>query len=328
MKRKTGNITALGGLASMTMSAVVWMVLGASAAGSQDYPVRPVRIVASGVGSGGDIAARLIAQGIAGPLGQQVIVDNRGGIIAGLTVVKAPPDGYMLLLQSGTLWVGPLLQSTPFDVVKDFAPISLITSEPNVLVVHPSLPAKSVKELIALAKAKPGELNYGSGATGSSNHLAGELFKAMAGVNIARISYKGIGLAIIDLLGGQVHMSFGTVGAVAPHIQSGRLRGMAVTSEKPSALLPELPTAAATGLPGYESGSPYGLFAPAKTPEAIIARLNQEIVRFINQPDARKRFLAGGSDPVGSSPELLAATIRFEITKWGRLIKDAGIRAE
>jgi len=304
------------------------MAHGEVAAQSQDYPNRPIRIVASGVGSGGDIAARLLAQGMSGPLGQQMIVDNRGGIIAGLTVVKAPPDGHMLLLQSGTLWVGPLLQSTPFDVIKDFAPISLITSEPNVLVVHPSLPAKTVKDLIALAKARPGDLDYASGATGSSNHLAGELFKAMAGVNIVRISYKGIGLAMNDLLGGQVHMSFGTVGAVAAHIKSGRVRGMAVTSAKPSALLPELPTAAATGLPGYESGSAYGLFAPARTPDAIIARLNQEIVRLIAQPDLRKKFLAGGSEPVGSSPEELASTIRSEIAKWSKLIKDAGIRAE
>jgi tripartite-type tricarboxylate transporter receptor subunit TctC len=310
------------------MFAAAAMMLWNSGGSAQDYPLRPIRIVASGVGSGGDIAARIIAQAVSGPLGQQVIVDNRGGILAGLTVVKSPPDGYMLLLQSGTLWIGPLLQSTPFDVVRDFAPISLITSEPNVLVVHPSLPVKSVRELIALAKARPGELDYASGATGSSNHLAGELFKAMAGVNIVRISYKGIGAAMIDLLGGQVQMSFGTVGAVAAHIKSGRVRGLAVTSAKPSALLPELPTAAATGLPGYESGSAYGLLAPAKTPEAIVMRLNQEIVRIINQPDIRKRFLGAGSEPVGSSPDELAATIRLEIAKWSKLIKDTGMRAD
>lgn len=179
-----------------------------------------------------------------------------------------------------------------------------------------------------MARAKPGALNYSSGATGSSNHLAGELFKAMAGVNIVRIPYKGIGLAINDLLGGQVHMSFGTVGAVAPHIKSGRLRALAVTSARPSVLFPDLPTAAAAGLPGYESGSPYGMFAPARTPEMIIARLNQEIVRVIHQPDVRKKFLASGSEPVSSSPEDLAAKIRSEIAKWSRLIKDAGIRLE
>jgi tripartite-type tricarboxylate transporter receptor subunit TctC len=307
----------------------VGLTLGIGFARGQDYPNRPIRIIASGVGSGGDIGARLIGHGIAGPLGQQVIVDNRGGVIAGLTVAKAPADGYTLLLQSATLWVGPLLQKdSPYDAEKDFSPITLVASETNVVVVHPSVPAKTVKELIALARARPGALNYASGASGSSNHLAGELFKAMAGVNIVRISYKGIGLALNELLGGQVHMSFGTVGAVAPHISSGRLRGLAVTSARPSGLFPELPTAAASGLPGYESGSSYGLLAPARTPAAIITRLNQETVRVINQTEVKERFLASGSEPVGSSPEALAATIRSEIAKWSKLINDADIRAD
>ena len=237
------------------------------------------------VGGSSDLVARLIAQGISGPLGQQVIVDNRGGSlnILGQLLATAIPDGHTVLLGTGSLWVLPLIQKAPYDPVRDYAPVTVVARAPNVLVVHPTLPVKSVKELINLAQAKPGQLNYASGIAGSSLHLAGELFKAMAGVNIVQIWYKGQGPALIDTIAGQVQMMFPTAISVPAHIQSGRLRGLGVTSTQPSALLPELPAIAAT-VPGYESGTVLTIFAPAKTPRAIIERLNREVVGFLRRP--------------------------------------------
>ena len=305
------------------------MVSGADVVSAQSFPNKPVRFVTSEPGSANDITARLISQGISGPLGQPVIIDNRGGAVTSGTIVsQAPPDGYTLLIQSSALWSGPLLQTTAYDPVRNFSPITLATRSPGVLVVHPSVAANSVKELIALARAKPGVLNYGSGLTGASNHLAAELFKTMAGVNIMRISYKGGGLIINGLLRGEVQLSFPTAAAVASHVKSGRLRALAVTSAEPSALVPGLPTVAASGLPGYESEVTSGVFAPAKTPEAIVKRLNQEIVRLLNQPDIKQKFFDSGVEIVGSSPEQLAAKIKSDIARLGKVIKDAGIRAE
>jgi tripartite-type tricarboxylate transporter receptor subunit TctC len=313
---------------------VVWMfplgmmVLGAGMVFGQNYPNKPIRIVASAAGGSGDFAARLIGQGLSGALGQQVVVDNRGGIIPGEIVSKAPPDGYTLLIDAASFWIGPLLQETPYDPVKDFAPVTLTDSAPNVLVVNPSLPVKSVKELIALAKARPGELNYGSSSTGSSPHLAAELFNMMAGVKIVRVPFKGSGPAVISLLGGQVQLMFATAGSVAPHVKSGRLRALAVASLQPSALAPGLPTIAASGVPGYEAVAFEGMFAPAKTPVAIIDRLNQEIVRVLNKAEVKERFFNAGVETVGSTPEEFAAAIKSNVAKWGKLIKEAGIRDE
>ncbi len=304
------------------------MVLGAGMVFGQNYPNKPIRIVASAAGGSGDFAARLIAQGLTGALGQQVVVDNRGGIIPGEIVSKAPPDGYTLLIDAASFWIGPLLQETPYDPVKDFAPVTLTDSAPNVLVVNPSLPVKSVKELIALAKARPGELNYGSSSTGSTPHLAAELFNNMAGVKIVRVPFKGSGPAVISLLGGQVQLMFATAGSVAPHVKSGRLRALAVASPQPSALAPGLPTIAASGVPGYEAVAFEGMFAPAKTPVAIIDRLNQEIVRVLNRAEVKERFFNAGVETVGSTPEEFAAAIKSNVAKWGKLIKDAGIRDE
>ncbi len=298
---------------------------------AQGYPVKPLRIIVPGTGGAGDFTARLIAQGISGPLGQQVIIDNRPtGIVPGELTAKAPADGYTLLLSGSSLWLAPYMQdSVLYDPVKDFAAITLATSSPNVAVVHPSVPAYSIRELIALARSRPGALNYGSGGAGTSQHLAGELFKTMARVNIVRIAYKGGGpAAIADLLSGQTQLVFPTAPLAAQHITSGRLRALAVTSAESSALVPGLPSIAASGLPGYESISMYGMFAPARTPEAAIARLNQEIVRVLSSADAKAKFFSMGVEAAGSSSEHLAAKVKSEMTRMGKVIRDAGIRAE
>ena len=314
----------------LNLHLVVWMffvgvmAIGADVVFAQDYPGKPIRIITSGVGGNSDFDARQIAQEISGPLGQPVIVDNRTSMLAAELVAKAPPDGYNLHVSS-TLWIAPLLQKTPYEM-SDFSPISMIETQANIVIVHPSLPVKSIKELIALAKARPGALNYGSGATGGSTHLGVELFKSMAGVNIVRIQYKGSGPVIPALIGGEVQLTIQDVGNVVPQMKSGKVRALAVTSAEPSALAPGLPTVAASGLPGFEAIGQTGIFAPAKTPAAIIKRLNQEIVRFLNRADVKERFLAFGEEVVASSPEQLAATIKSDVAKWGKLIKDAGIK--
>jgi len=309
--------------------AVCAMVLGAGVASGQNFPNKPIRIVTSEAGGGNDVQARLIAQGLTGALGEQVIVENRpSGIIPGDIVSKAQPNGYTLLLYNNALWTGPLIQSTPYDAVKDFSPIVAVAKAANVLVVNPALPIHSVAELIALAKAKPGELNYGSSGTGASNHLAAELFRVMAGINIVRINYKGAGPALTALLAGEIQLMFPTAGAVAPHIRTGRVRVLAVTSAEPTALAPGVPTVAASGLPGYESISIYGIFAPAGTPRALIDKLNREIVRLLNRADIKEKFFNAGMETMGGSPEQLAATVKSEIARVGRVIKQAGIRSE
>ena len=291
------------------------------------YPTRPIRIVTAEAGGGGDFAARLIAQGLSTALNQQVIVDNRG-ITAIEIVAKAQPDGHTLLLNSGRLWIGPLLKNNiPYDVLRDFTPVTLAVSTPNVLVVHPSLAAKSVQELIALAKTRPGQLNYSTGTTGATSHLAAELFKAMAGANIVRITYKGNGPALSALLAGEVHMMFPTASGYSPHANSGKLRALAVTGSVTSALAPGLPTMAAT-LPGYDAAGTTSILAPAKTPAAIINRLHQEFVRFLTSADAKERFLNTGLEPYGSSPEELTAIMKSEMARMGKVIKQAGIRLE
>jgi tripartite-type tricarboxylate transporter receptor subunit TctC len=238
-----------------------------------------------------------------------------------------PPDGYTLLHYTSPVWVMPLLRrGVAWDPVRDFAPVSATVNTPNVVVVHPSLPANSILELIALAKARPGELNYGSTSSGSANHLAAELFKSMAGVNIVRINYKGAGAALIDLVAGQLQVMFASAGSVTGHIQSGRLRALAVTSARASSLAPGLPTVAAAGLPGYESASLTGMFAPARTPHTIINRLNKEITQALNRPEVRERLFSSGIEVIASSPEEFAAMIRSETARIGKLIEEAGLR--
>jgi len=294
----------------------------------QNYPSKPIRMLTSPVGGGNDFVARVIAPGISGPLGQQVIIDNRPNRAVPDGMQKSAPDGYTVMLMSGGLWLFPFMANVNYDMARDFAPISLAASAPNVVVVHPSLPVRSVKDLIALAKAKPGQLNYSVGGLGGMSHLSVELFKIMSGINMVLVNYKSGSQEIADLVGGQVQLAFNPAASASPHVKSGKLRGLAVTTSEPSALFPGLPTIAASGLPGYEAMSTYGVLAPAKTPEAIIKRINQEVVRFVNTPEAKERFLNGATEPIGSSPEVFAAFIRSDMSKWGKIIKDSGIRDE
>jgi tripartite-type tricarboxylate transporter receptor subunit TctC len=296
------------------------------AASAQTYPIKPIRIITAAAGGGSDFATRLIATPLGPALGQQVIVDNRG-VIAADIAAKAPPDGYTLLLSGPTLWLLPFMRDNVASDVNDFVGITMATQTANILVVHPSLPAKSVKELIALAKAKPGQLNFATSGTGNSVHIAGELFKSMTGTDIVRVNYKGASQALTDLASGQTQLMFAVPGSVLPHVKSGRLRALAVTSARPTPLAPGLPTVAET-LPGYESVSYLAIFAPAGTPAPIVTRLNQEIVRVLARPDVKEKFLATGIETVGSSPEALAALIKGEVARMGKVIKAAGIRAD
>jgi tripartite-type tricarboxylate transporter receptor subunit TctC len=299
-----------------------------SACFAQTYPAKPIRVTTTEAGSGGDFTIRSIAPLLNASLGQPIVVDNRGAVAMPITA-KAPPDGYTLVLYGSPLWLLPLMrESLSWDPMKDFAPISLLVSAPNILVVHPSSPAKSVKELINLAKAQPGQLNYSSGLAGTASHLSGELFKSMAGINIVRVAYKGTGPALNALIGQQVQMMFSAASAAVPHIKSGRLRALAATSAQPSALLPDLPTVAASGLAGYESELPFALFAPARTPASIVQRLNAETVRALNEPATKERFLNAGTEVVASSPAQLTAIVKSDMTRWGKVIKDAAIRDE
>jgi tripartite-type tricarboxylate transporter receptor subunit TctC len=298
------------------------------AAVAQDYPTKPVRIVASEAGGGGDFIARLVAQGLSSAFGQQVVVENRGGgVIAGDVVAKSPPDGYTLLLYGNTLWLLPLMRKhVPYDPQRDFAPITLAGRAVNVLVVHPSLPVKSVKELIALARARPGQLNFSTAAPGTINHLAGELFNSMAKVNIVRVSYRGSPSAVTAVMSGEVQLMFASAAPVRPHIQAGRVRALGVTTATRSMTYPDLPTIAESGVPGFEAVSTHGIFAPAKTPDAIIARLHQEIIRVLQRPESRDRFAGIGAEPIGSTPEQLTAKIKAEIARMGKVIREAGIQ--
>ena len=308
----------------------LWIGLMVSGAGnvlSQTYPNKPIRIVSNEAGGGNDIAMRLITPGLTGSLGQPVIVENRPGLISAETVAKALPDGYTVLSAGSILWLRPFMQdNVRWDPVKDFSPITIVVTSPLILVVHPSLSAKSVQELIALAKARPGALNFSSGAPGTAVNLAAELFNAMAGVKIVGVIYKGTAPALTGLMGNEVQVSFPTVNGVAPLLKSGKLRPLAVTSPQPSALAPGLPTVAASGLPGYEAVSPIAVLAPAKTPTTVIGRLNQEIVRVINQTDVKEKLFNAGAEVVGNSPEQAADHIKAEMARLGKVIKDSGIR--
>ena len=313
--------------------AVAWIVAfaffasEAAAAAREAYPVRPIRVVTAPAGAGNDLMARVISLGLSSSLGQQLVVDNRPAGIIGELVAKAPPDGYTLLAVGSVLWLTPFLQDVVgYDPVKDFAPISISARSVNILVVHPSVAATSVRELVALARAKPGQLNCATGATGSSNHLAAELFRSLARVDILRIPYKGSGPAVNDLLSGQLHIMFPTTAAGLPHVKSGRLRALAVTSLQPSTLAPGLPTVAES-IPGYESIVMYALLAPAKTPSAIIDRLQSELAQYLKSPAAIDKLVTVGVEPVASSPRELAVAMASEMDRLGKLIKEARLRS-
>ena len=301
----------------------------AVAADAQDYPSRPIRFVTAAVGGGIDFNARMLALGLTERLKQQVVVDNRGGTsIAEQTVAKAVPDGYTLLVHNNTVWVSPLLGPVQYDHFRELAPIALLSRSPAILVVHPSLQVGTVRELIDRAKAAPGEINYASGPVGAANHLAAELFNALAGVKLVRIGYKGGGPAINDVLAGQVKVMFATAGSVSGHVKSGKLKGLAVTSARPSPLVPDLPTVAASGVPGYEAEAIYGFWAPMKTPAAIVALLNRETVAVLKAPEVTQRFFNAGVESVGSTAREFAATIKSESARLDAVIKKAGLRAQ
>jgi tripartite-type tricarboxylate transporter receptor subunit TctC len=298
----------------------------ASTGSGQTYPAKPVRIVTAAAGGGSDFATRLIATPLGAALGQQVIVDNRG-LLASDIAARAPADGYTLLLSGQTLWLLPFMRENVASSAADFAPITTATETANLLVVHPSLPAQSTKDLMALARARPGQLNYATSGVGNSVHLAGELFKSLARVDVVRVNYKAASQALTDLVAGQTQFMFAVPGSSIPHVKAGRLRALAVTSARPTPLAPGLPTVAAA-LPGYEMTSRLAIFAPAGTPPAILNRLNQEIVRVLARPDVKDRFFSAGQETVGSTPEALGALIKSEMDRMGKIIRSAAIRAD
>ena len=321
---------------TVTVLALPVFILGAGAA-SQDaaaengYPSRPLRlIVPSAPGGGTDFTARTIGQKLTESMGQAVIIDNRSGAAGNMGVeiaAKAIPDGYTLVMPITSFSINPHLYSKlPFDTVKDFAPVVLASSAPLLLVVHPSVPAKSVSELIAVAKSKPGQLNYANSGNGTTAHLAGELLKKMAGVDLVSVSYKGGGPAVIDLIAGRVQIYFSTIPAALAQVQAGRLRALAVTTLRRVNLIQDIPTVAEAGLPGFEVIGWFVIFAPAGTPRPILAKLNKEINQVLSLPDTQQRFAAQGLIPGGGTPEDLGRFLRAEIAKWGTLIKDAGIQ--
>lgn len=298
-----------------------------------EYPARPIRIVVPYPAAGPvDITARAVGPRLAAALGQPIVIDNRGGagsILGSELVAKSAPDGYTLLLCTTANAINAsLLPKLPYDMKQDFAPITLAVIITSVVVVHPSVPASSIKELIALAKAKPGQLSYASTGNGTPTHLAAELFKNMAGVDIVHIPYKGASGAVIDLISGQVQLSFISAPGVLPHIKAGRLRALAVTNAKRSTLVPDLPTVAETGLPGYESEGWHGLFAPARTPAAIVGRLYREFVAVLRAPDISTQLLNGGAEPVGLPPDQFAVKLRNEIEKWAKVVKATHMKAD
>jgi len=314
--------------------AIACIAASAPVLSQNSYPTKPIRLVVPFVPGGStDLIARIMGQKLDEALGQQVVVENRagaGGNIGVEYVAKSAPDGYTLIFgHIGTFGFGPsLYQKLPYDPVKDFAPITLFAMVPNMLVVHPALPAKTVKELIALAKARPGQMNYGSSGNGSASHLASEYFKLLSKTDIIAIPYKGTGPLVTDLIAGQTSLTITGVPPLYPFVQSGRLRGIAVGSVKRLALMPDLPTIAEAGVPGYESSTWFGPLAPAKTPREIIVRLNTELLKILQRPDIKARFAAEGAEGLGSTPEEFGTYIKSEIDRWGRVIKAAGVRPE
>ena len=312
--------------ADLARLAVTAALIFPAAAEAQTYPTRAIRIITAVPGSGTDLISRVIAQGLTSNLGQPAVVDNRG--IVGIEVAaKASPDGYTLLLYTSPLWLMPIFRTdASWDVLRDFKPIMAPTVTPNILVVLPSLPVSSVHELIAYAKAKPGALNYGSGSTGSTAHIAGELFKSMNGVDLVRINFKGTGVALTAMLAGEVQVIFPAAGTATPFIKSGKVRALAVSSAQPSALAPGLPTIAASGVPGYESSSMSGIFAPAHTPAPIVNRLYAEMVRLLTVPEVKERLFSTGLDVVTLPSDEFARFIRSDVSRVTKMVKNAKLR--
>jgi len=313
--------------------ALTLLVSSAHAALAQaPYPVRPIRfIVGFPPGGTNDILARVLAPKLSENLGQQVVIENRGGAntaIASEMFVRMPPDGYTIIMNAPGHATNPALLKLNFDSINDFAFVTLLAESQNLLVVHPSLPVDSVKALITLSKKRPGEINYGSSGIGATPHLSGELFKYMTGIKWVHVPYKGGGPGLIALLSGEVSLYFGNVPTVIRQARDGKLRALATTGPKRTPAAPDIPTVAESGVPGYEVTTFYGMAAPARTPRAIIDRLNSETVRALNSPEVRERLQGLGADPVGNTPEQYTAFMRNEIAKWGKVIKAAGIKGE
>lgn len=297
------------------------------------YPNRPVRfIVPFAPGGGTDIVARAIAQKLGEAWGQQVVVDNRGGggtVIGTELGARAVPDGHTLTMGTTTLAINPSVRrKLPYDALKDFTPVTQTAFQAYVLATHASVPAKSVKEFIALAKAKPATLNYGSPGTGTGSHLAGELFRAMSSIDVVHVAYKGSGPALADLVGGQIQFILGTILSTYPQVKAGRLRALGVSSLKRSAVMPEVPTIDEAGVPGYNATSWNGVIVPVRTPPAIVRKLHKDVVAVLRTPEVRDRLAGDGAEPVGSTPEEFAAHIRSEMAKWAKAVKLAGIAPE
>jgi tripartite-type tricarboxylate transporter receptor subunit TctC len=308
---------------SLSLTGTVW---------SQPYPTRAIRVIGPTVGGGVDVNARIVAPYLSAALGQQIVIENRGGaggIIAAEAVIRAQPDGYTLLVYGPPVWINPLIKrSVTYDPLKDLLPLGLLARSANLLVVHPSVPAKTVKELVSLAKSRPGQLFDAGSDTGSSAHLGAELFKSMAGISIVRVPYKGVGAGITALVSGEVHLMLPAIAAAMPHVKSGRLRALGVSTAAPTVLAPGVPTIAANGLPGFVTESANAYFAPAGTPAAIVARFNDDLNRVLKNPEVREKLLVSGSEVIFGTPQQTSETVRLEMLKWGKLIKELGLQED
>ncbi len=310
------------------------LALGAAAAAAQDYPTKPIRfVVPYAPGGNTDIQARLIGQKLTEAWGQQVIIDNRAGAagtVGAELVARAAPDGYTIVMGTfGNIIVAnSLYKNLKYEPLRDFAPVTLVSLPPGMLVAHPVVPAKTVRELIAYAKAQPGKLNYGSPGTGAWNHLFFELFNAAAGVKITHVPYKGIAPAVVDLLGGHVQLAMSAFPTALPHFKTGKLRALAVTSATRSGLLPDIPTIAESGLPGYEAAGWFGVLAPAGVPPPVVSKLNAEINRILKLPEVVATLAADGAEPVGGTPQQMRESARAGIAKWSRLLRELNLRIE
>jgi len=310
------------------LHAIVMAAMAAAPALAQQYPVKPIRFV---TGGGPDAMARILGPKFTAAWGQQVVVEERGGgggMISAETVARASPDGYTLLLATGTHTINPNFFKLSYDMTRDFAPVTLLGTIPFVLSVHPAVPATTVDELVKLARAKPGELNYGSGGNGSPGHLIGEMFKSRTGVNIVHVPYKTVAQGVTALIGEQVQVNFVVGPSAVPQIRAGRIRPLAVTTSKRSASLPEVPTIAESGLAGFDAPAWNGVLVPARTPRPVIAQLHAEIVKDLKLPDVLERITALGFEPVGNTPEEFGVFLKAELAKWAKVAKEIGAKAE
>ena len=315
------------------LSVVIAAALLAAPSLAQSYPVKPIRVILSvPAGATPDVTARLVTPGLAAELGQPLVVDNRGGaggLIGAEIVAKSAPDGYTVFISSpGALTILPHMRKVPYDTLRDFAPVGLISVGPFVLITHPSVPVDSVKALIALAKAQPGKLNCASAGNGVANHLALELFKQMAGIDITHVPYKGAPQAVTDVLAGHMNMTFNSIAPVLAHVRAGRVRVLGIASARRSPQLPEVPTISEAGVPGYEAENWFGMFVPAQTPGRIIARLSEALTRVVRSPEIQKQFAALGADAVGSTPQEFAGFVRRDMEKYARVVKLSGAKLD